>query len=52
LFSVGTAARILTGVQVPELGSDWDYRYEKFHRTAQALAIVGVAAWPGDRTGM
>lgn len=34
----------LSGVRVPELGSDWGYRYEKFHRTAQALAIVGVAA--------
>jgi aerobic carbon-monoxide dehydrogenase medium subunit len=35
---------ILTGVQVPKLGSGWGYRYEKFHRTAQAWAIVGVAA--------
>src|SRR5215469_14798791 len=35
---------ILTGVRVPKLGSDWGYRYEKFHRTAQAWAIVGVAA--------
>jgi carbon-monoxide dehydrogenase medium subunit len=35
---------ILTGVQVPKLGGDWGYRYEKFHRTAQAWAIVGVAA--------
>src|SRR5262249_33800731 len=35
---------ILTGVQVPKLGADWGYRYEKFHRTAQAWAIVGVAA--------
>ena len=25
-------------------GSDWGYRYEKFHRTAQAWATVGVAA--------
>jgi aerobic carbon-monoxide dehydrogenase medium subunit len=37
-------AEILTGVRVPKLGSDWGYRYEKFHRTAQAWAIVGVAA--------
>jgi aerobic carbon-monoxide dehydrogenase medium subunit len=35
---------ILTGVQVPKLGREWGYRYEKFHRTAQAWAIVGVAA--------
>jgi carbon-monoxide dehydrogenase medium subunit len=35
---------ILTGVRVGKLGSDWGYRYEKFHRTAQAWAIVGVAA--------
>jgi carbon-monoxide dehydrogenase medium subunit len=35
---------ILTGIQVPKLGSGWGYRYEKFHRTAQAWAIVGVAA--------
>jgi carbon-monoxide dehydrogenase medium subunit len=35
---------ILTGIQVPKLGKDWGYRYEKFHRTAQAWAIVGVAA--------
>lgn len=35
---------ILTGIQVPKLGAGWGYRYEKFHRTAQAWAIVGVAA--------
>jgi carbon-monoxide dehydrogenase medium subunit len=35
---------ILTGVLVPKLGPGWGYRYEKFHRTAQAWAIVGVAA--------
>jgi aerobic carbon-monoxide dehydrogenase medium subunit len=38
------AAEILTGIRVPKLGKDWGYRYEKFHRTAQAWAIVGVAA--------
>ncbi len=38
------ANEILTGVRVPKLGPDWGYRYEKFHRTAQAWAIVGVAA--------
>jgi aerobic carbon-monoxide dehydrogenase medium subunit len=37
-------AEIMTGVRVPKLGADWGYRYEKFHRTAQAWAIVGVAA--------
>jgi carbon-monoxide dehydrogenase medium subunit len=37
-------SEILTGVRVPKLGGDWGYRYEKFHRTAQAWAIVGVAA--------
>jgi aerobic carbon-monoxide dehydrogenase medium subunit len=35
---------VLTGIRVPKLGKDWGYRYEKFHRTAQAWAIVGVAA--------
>ncbi len=35
---------ILTAVRVRKLGKDWGYRYEKFHRTAQAWAIVGVAA--------
>jgi len=35
---------ILTGIRVPKLGTDWGYRYEKFHRTAQAWATVGVAA--------
>ena len=39
-----TPGEILTGIRVPKLGSDWGYRYEKFHRTAQAWAIVGVAA--------
>ena len=29
---------------VPKLGPGWGYHYEKFHRTAQAWAIVGVAA--------
>jgi aerobic carbon-monoxide dehydrogenase medium subunit len=35
---------ILTSVRVPKLDGVWGYRYEKFHRTAQAWAIVGVAA--------
>jgi aerobic carbon-monoxide dehydrogenase medium subunit len=29
---------------VPKLGAGWGWRYEKFHRTAQAWAVVGVAA--------
>jgi aerobic carbon-monoxide dehydrogenase medium subunit len=37
-------SEILTGIRVPKLGQGWGYRYEKFHRTAQAWAIVGVAA--------
>jgi len=36
-------AEILTGIRVPKLGA-WGYHYEKFHRTAQAWAVVGVAA--------
>ncbi|HTS96876.1 MAG TPA: xanthine dehydrogenase family protein subunit M [Streptosporangiaceae bacterium] len=36
-------AEILTTIRVPKLPG-WGYRYEKFHRTAQAWAIVGVAA--------
>jgi len=35
---------ILTGISVPKLGPGWGFRYEKFHRTAQAWATVGVAA--------
>lgn len=35
---------ILTAVLVPKLGPGWGYRYEKFHRTAQSWATVGVAA--------
>jgi carbon-monoxide dehydrogenase medium subunit len=38
------ANEILTGVRVLKMGPGWGYRYEKFHRTAQAWAIVGVAA--------
>ncbi|MCP2335540.1 FAD binding domain-containing protein [Actinomadura rupiterrae] len=34
---------LLTGVRVPKLGAGWGFHYEKFHRTAQAWAIVGVA---------
>jgi aerobic carbon-monoxide dehydrogenase medium subunit len=35
---------VLTAIRVPKLGDGWGYRYEKFHRSAQAWAIVGVAA--------
>ena len=35
---------ILTAVRVPKLGYGWGFRYEKFQPTAQAWAIVGVAA--------
>ena len=37
------SAEILTGVRVPKLPG-WGHHYEKFHRTAQAWATVGVAA--------
>jgi len=37
---------VLVAVRVPKLGSDqgWGFHYEKFNRTAQAWAMVGVAA--------
>ena len=35
---------VLVSVSVPKLGDGWGFHYEKFHRTAQAWAIVGVAA--------
>ncbi|MBW8486981.1 FAD binding domain-containing protein [Actinomadura parmotrematis] len=34
---------LLTAVRIPKLGPGWGVHYEKFHRTAQAWAIVGVA---------
>lgn len=34
---------ILVGVRLPKSYADWGFHYEKFHRTAQAWAIVGVA---------
>jgi aerobic carbon-monoxide dehydrogenase medium subunit len=37
-------AEILTAIRIPKLGPGWGYRYEKFHRTAQSWATVGVAA--------
>jgi carbon-monoxide dehydrogenase medium subunit len=35
---------VLVEVRMPVLGEGWGYRYEKFHRVAQAWPIVGVAA--------
>ncbi len=35
---------ILAAVRIPKLAGSWGVRYEKFHRVAQAWAIVGVAA--------
>ena len=35
---------ILTAIRIPKLGPGWGYHYEKFQPTAQAWAIVGVAA--------
>jgi carbon-monoxide dehydrogenase medium subunit len=34
---------ILTAVRIPKLGAGWNTHYEKFHRTAQSWAVVGVA---------
>jgi aerobic carbon-monoxide dehydrogenase medium subunit len=35
---------LLVEVRLPKLEGQWGVRYEKFHRVAQAWAIVGVAA--------
>ena len=35
---------VLVAVRVPKLGDGWGFDYQKFHRTAQAWAIVGAAA--------
>jgi carbon-monoxide dehydrogenase medium subunit len=35
---------ILTSIRISKFGPGWGYRYEKFHRTAQSWATVGVAA--------
>jgi carbon-monoxide dehydrogenase medium subunit len=44
-FTTALAAdEILVAVRVPKLGAGWSYNYQKFNRTAQAWAIVGVAA--------
>jgi aerobic carbon-monoxide dehydrogenase medium subunit len=34
---------ILLGVRLPKTYAGWGFHYEKFHRTAQAWAVVGVA---------
>ena len=44
LTTVLDPGEILTGVRVPKLGPGWGYSYQKFHRTAQSWATVGVAA--------
>ena len=46
------AGEVLTGISVPKLGPGWGYRYEKFHRTAQAWATVGVAALVSRSDGL
>lgn len=44
-FSTAVGAdEVLVSVRVPKLGEGWGHDYQKFHRTAQAWAIVGVAA--------
>jgi aerobic carbon-monoxide dehydrogenase medium subunit len=35
---------VLVAVRVPKLGAGWGFDYQKFHRTAQSWAMVGVAA--------
>lgn len=44
LQSVLEPDEVLVEVSMPKLGSGWGVHYEKFHRVAQAWAIVGVAA--------
>lgn len=38
------ADEVLVEVRIPKLGAGWGHHYEKFQRTAQAWALVGVAA--------
>ena len=42
---------ILVSIRIPKLGDGWGYHYEKFNRTAQGWAIVGVAAAVKRSTG-
>ena len=44
LQSVLEPDEVLVEVSLPKLGDGWGVHYEKFHRVAQAWAIVGVAA--------
>jgi aerobic carbon-monoxide dehydrogenase medium subunit len=44
LQSVLEPDEVLVEVSLPKLGDAWGVHYEKFHRVAQAWAIVGVAA--------
>jgi aerobic carbon-monoxide dehydrogenase medium subunit len=44
LTTVLAPDEILTAIRVPKLGPGWGFHYEKFQPTAQAWAIVGVAA--------
>ena len=43
LTSVLEPTEVLVGVRLPKAYAGWGFHYEKFHRTAQAWAIVGVA---------
>lgn len=42
---------ILVSISFPLLGDGWGYHYEKFQRTAQSWAIIGVAAAVKVRDG-
>src|SRR3954447_10026584 len=43
LTSALESDEVLVGVRLPKSFTGWGFHYEKFHRTAQAWAIVGVA---------
>jgi carbon-monoxide dehydrogenase medium subunit len=43
LTSVLAPDEVLVGIRLPKAYTGWGFHYEKFHRTAQAWAIVGVA---------
>ncbi|PRY00069.1 FAD binding domain-containing protein [Allonocardiopsis opalescens] len=42
---------VLTGLRVPKVWAGWGFHYEKFARTAQSWAVVGVAAAVRERDG-
>lgn len=44
LTTVLQPGELLVEIRIPTLERGWGFRYEKFHRVAQAWAIVGVAA--------